>query len=132
MRVTEGSEIKIFDGLNGEWWCKLLPGSKLGCSGKGNTVIVFDFVSNCSYDCFLGVVTDQVRQQVAEPNLWLLFAPVKGAALDTIIQKATELGKERALPCIMNDMAHRLQVSRASGRSLRSAPLLGVPASLTA
>ena len=35
MRVSEGSEIKVFDGRNGEWWCKLSSGSpKTGCAGE--------------------------------------------------------------------------------------------------
>jgi hypothetical protein len=35
MRVETGTEIKIFDGRSGEWWCRLNAGStKTGCAGK--------------------------------------------------------------------------------------------------
>ena len=45
-------------------------------------------------DCIAtGILTEMIREQTQEPDLWLLFAPVKGPAMDSIVQKATELGK---------------------------------------
>lgn len=40
------------------------------------------------------------RPFAPEPDLWLLFAPIKRARLDTIIEKATELGASRLLPTV--------------------------------
>mmetsp|Transcript_40897 Transcript_40897/g.63844 ORF Transcript_40897/g.63844 Transcript_40897/m.63844 type:complete len:179 (-) Transcript_40897:19-555(-) len=33
-----------------------------------------------------------------EPDVWLLFSPVKGDATETIVQKATELGASKIVP----------------------------------
>ena len=35
---------------------------------------------------------ERTREQVAEPDVWLCFAPVKRARIDYIAEKATELG----------------------------------------
>jgi 16S rRNA (uracil1498-N3)-methyltransferase len=97
MRVETGTEIKIFDGKSGEWWCRLTAGStKTGCAGNTSCnvnicelFLDFGFVAVKTS----GVLTERIREQLEEPDLWLLFAPVKGAALDAIVQKATELGE---------------------------------------
>ncbi len=77
MRVAEGSEIKVFDGVSGEWWCRL------------------DAVAKASVH---GVLTEQRRAMAPEPDLWLVFAPVKGDGTESIVQKSTELGASRILP----------------------------------
>jgi 16S rRNA (uracil1498-N3)-methyltransferase len=41
-----------------------------------------------------------LRPQRAEPDVWLLFAPVKRARIDLIVEKATELGATRLMPVI--------------------------------
>ena len=85
MRVAEGSEIKVFDGASGEWWCRL------------------DVVAKKSVR---GVLTEQRRAMAPEPDLWLVFAPVKGDGTEIIVQKSTELGASRILPV----MTHRTVV----------------------
>jgi hypothetical protein len=61
-----------------------------------------------------GVVTEQRRGMAAEADLWIVFAPVKGAAMETIVQKATELGASRLLPIV----TQRTEVRSPSPRRL--------------
>ena len=48
----------------------------------------------------LAEIVRRSREQNAEPEIALLFAPVKRGALETIIQKATELGVARLQPVL--------------------------------
>ncbi len=43
-------------------------------------------------------VERQLRSPEPEPDLWLLFAPIKRARLDWLVEKATELGVAALLP----------------------------------
>jgi 16S rRNA (uracil1498-N3)-methyltransferase len=43
-------------------------------------------------------VERQLRLPEPEPELWLLFAPIKRARLDWLVEKATELGVSTLLP----------------------------------
>lgn len=79
MRVTQGSEIKVFDGVNGEWWCRL------------------DVVDK---KVVRGSLKEQRRAMAREPDVWLCFAPVKGEGLEIIVQKGTELGAKILAPII--------------------------------
>ncbi len=40
----------------------------------------------------------QTRPQALEPDLWLVFAPLKRDATDLVVEKATELGASAILP----------------------------------
>jgi 16S rRNA (uracil1498-N3)-methyltransferase len=40
----------------------------------------------------------QTRPQAPEPDIWLLFSPLKRDATDLVVQKATELGASALLP----------------------------------
>jgi 16S rRNA (uracil1498-N3)-methyltransferase len=42
----------------------------------------------------------QCRSQAAEPDIWLVFAPLKRDATDLVVQKATELGVAAILPVL--------------------------------
>ncbi|MAU40776.1 MAG: 16S rRNA (uracil(1498)-N(3))-methyltransferase [Kordiimonas sp.] len=71
MRCKEGDEIVLFNGFDGEWVATIVQ------VGKGKARLVVD---------------TQRQMQQQEGDLWLLFAPIKKARLDYMIQKATELG----------------------------------------
>lgn len=43
-------------------------------------------------------VEEQLRAPQAEPDLWLVFAPIKRARIDITVEKATELGVSRIQP----------------------------------
>ena len=77
MRLPNASRVAVFNGRDGEWSAVMERSGKRGC--------------------FL-TLTSAVRAQTHVPDLWLLFAPVKRAALAYLVQKATELGISRLQP----------------------------------
>ncbi len=95
LRLGPGAEVAVFNGRDGEWRARLDGVKKASCSLA---------------------VTARLRPQVAEPDLWLLFAPVKRAPIDFLAQKATELGVSALMPVIT---AHT-QVSRVNTTRLRA------------
>ena len=74
MRLAPGDELLLFNGRDGEWRAKVAGVSKRGC--------------RLSVDA-------QTRPQAIGPDLDLLIALVKRARLETIVEKATELGARR-------------------------------------
>jgi 16S rRNA (uracil1498-N3)-methyltransferase len=71
LRLTEGTEILVFNGRDGEWKARLTFPSKK----KLQLVPV-----------------EQTRPQPEAPDLHYLFAPLKVGRLDYIVQKAVEMG----------------------------------------
>ncbi|MEE8295067.1 MAG: 16S rRNA (uracil(1498)-N(3))-methyltransferase [Sphingomonadales bacterium] len=77
MRKSEGDEVSLFNGVDGEWAARISGGSKKSLGLK---------------------VLEQLKLQPQDPDLWLAFAPIKRARIDFIAQKATELGVSRLIP----------------------------------
>jgi len=77
MRRQAGEHVLLFNGTDGEWRCELTAIRK---------------------DRAQFIVLEQTRPQAPEPELTLVFAPVKRDATDLIIEKATELGVSRIAP----------------------------------
>ncbi|MHA7875379.1 16S rRNA (uracil(1498)-N(3))-methyltransferase [Roseivivax sp.] len=77
MRLAPGAVLHLFNGRDGEWRACVAEAGK-----RGGTL----------------VVEDQTRAQQMPPDLWLLFAPVKKARTDFIVEKAVEMGVRRLLP----------------------------------
>ena len=71
MRLAVGAEVALFNGHHGEWRASI---AETGKKKARLTAIL------------------QLRPQAPEPDLWLLFAAVKRARIDLIVEKATELG----------------------------------------
>ena len=71
MRREAGSELRLFNGRDGEWLARVVSIRKDRAQ--------FQLVS-------------RTREQAPEPDLWLVFAPLKRDATDLVVQKATELG----------------------------------------
>lgn len=71
MRLQAGQSLALFNGRDGEWRARIDAVSKRGVAIS---------------------VEIRLRPQSPEPNLWLLFAPVKRSRIDVIAEKATELG----------------------------------------
>lgn len=78
MRLTDGAIIRAFNGNDGEWRC-ILKTQGRSAELEPET---------------------RLRQQEAGPDLTLLFAPIKKARTDFIVEKATELGVSRIRPVI--------------------------------
>ncbi len=79
MRLKGGVHILMFNGRDGEWLAEIVK------IGKGKAVVV---------------VREMVMAQKSEPDLWYLFAPIKKARLDYMVQKATELGVSLIRPIL--------------------------------
>ncbi|MWD26640.1 16S rRNA (uracil(1498)-N(3))-methyltransferase [Aquicoccus sp. SCR17] len=77
MRLSVGAEVLLFNGRDGEWRVTVAEAGKRS-----------------------GVLEPQERTapQDGPPDLWLLFAPVKKARTDFIVEKAVELGARRIQP----------------------------------
>lgn len=89
LRLAVGAPVALFNGRDGEWLARIESVTKNGA---------------------MLAVESRRRAQAAEPDLWLVFAPVKRAPLDFLVQKATELGVSALLPAI----TRRTVVARVS------------------
>ena len=79
LRLGPGAAVALFNGCDGEWL------ARIESLARGGADVV---------------VERQLRDQRPEPDLWLVFAPVKRAPLDFLVQKATELGVAALIPAI--------------------------------
>ncbi len=95
MRLADNSEILVFDGRTGEWRARLAR------SGKRECVLH---------------VGEQERPQSDGPDVHYLFAPLKRARLDYMVQKAVELGVAAVCPV----MTRRTEVKRVNLDRLRA------------
>ncbi|BBK34550.1 16S rRNA (uracil1498-N3)-methyltransferase [Stella humosa] len=95
LRLEPGDHVALFNGRDGEWL------ARLDGIGKG-------WAS--------AALVRQLRPQVAEPDLWLAFAPIKRARLDFLAEKATELGVSVLWPVFTRHTA----VERVNDERLRA------------
>jgi 16S rRNA (uracil1498-N3)-methyltransferase len=77
LRLGAGAELALFNGRDGEWRARVEALRK-----NGGTAIALR----------------RSREQAAEPDLWLVFAPVKRARIDYLVEKASELGASALVP----------------------------------
>jgi len=71
LRLGSGARLAVFNGRDGEWLAEIEGLGKGWCSLK---------------------LLEQRRAAEPEPDLWLVFAPIKRARIDFMAEKATELG----------------------------------------
>lgn len=95
MRMVNADEFLVFNGVDGEWKVTITDANK---------------------KCTSVSVTEQTLPQINEPDMWLLFAPIKKDRTDFIIEKATELGVSKILPII----TERTQNSRVNIERLQA------------
>jgi 16S rRNA (uracil1498-N3)-methyltransferase len=79
MRATAGEELRVFDGVSGEWRASVTKVSR-------KQVVL--------------TALAQTRPQAPEPDAWLCFALLKRAKTDMVVEKATELGVSVIQPII--------------------------------
>jgi 16S rRNA (uracil1498-N3)-methyltransferase len=105
LRLPIGGEVLLFNGKDGEWLANLSAASK-----KGGEV----------------VCVSQTRTQDKVPDLWLLFAPVKGDRTDYIVEKATELGAAGIIPVITErTIVRKVNLERLQARCIEAAEQCG-------
>ena len=111
LRLDAGAELALFNGRDGEWRARIAAAAK-----RATTVELLA----------------RTRPQAPEPDVWLLFAPVKRARIDLIVEKATELGVTRLLPVITRrTIVTRVNVERLVATAIEAAEQcerLSVPA----
>ena len=106
LRLKQGDNLLLFNGGDGEWW------AELGAIGKKQAEVRLDH---------------QSRPQEDGPDLHYLFAPLKRARLDYIVQKATELGASALRPVITrHTVAERVKSERLLANAIEAAEQCGI------
>lgn len=105
MRLAVGSAILVFNGHDGEWRADVVEAGKRG-----------------------GVLTcaEQTKPLQMPPDLWLIFAPIKKARTDFIVEKAAEMGAARIVPVMTAfTNAGRVQRDRLQAHAVEAAEQCG-------
>jgi 16S rRNA (uracil1498-N3)-methyltransferase len=95
LRLAPGDAVRLFNGRDGEWSARIAAFARGAASASAEA---------------------QRRPQAAEPDVWLLFAPIKRGPLDFLVQKSVELGVSRLQPVV----TERTDVSRVNTERLRA------------
>ncbi|MEX0281386.1 MAG: 16S rRNA (uracil(1498)-N(3))-methyltransferase [Arenibacterium sp.] len=105
MRRGVGEPVALFNGRDGEWLAEIAEAGKRGG--------------------VLGVI-EQTAPLRIPPDLWLLFAPIKKARTDFIVEKATELGAARIMP-VQTDFTNseRIRQDRLQAHAVEAAEQCG-------
>ena len=105
MRAAHGSEVAVFNGRDGEWLGAVTRTGRLGGSVACRA---------------------PSRPQRRPPDLWLVFAPIKKARTDFIVEKAAEFGVARIQPVFTRyTSAERLRLDRLRAHAIEAAEQCG-------
>ncbi|MFA5901995.1 MAG: 16S rRNA (uracil(1498)-N(3))-methyltransferase [Hyphomicrobium sp.] len=106
LRLSPGAEILIFNGREGEWRARI--------SDTGRR--------RCTLSC-----GEQARPQQDGPDVHYIFAPLKHARLDYMVQKATELGVKHLQPVLTRrTVPARVNIERMRANAIEAAEQCGV------
>ena len=105
MRLTTNAYVSLFNGRDGEWRAVVTQAGKrtgeLLCEAQSAPLRV-------------------------PPDLWLLFAPIKKARTDFIVEKAVEMGAARILPVLTEQTnAERVRRDRLQAHAVEAAEQCG-------
>ncbi|MGJ8628863.1 MAG: 16S rRNA (uracil(1498)-N(3))-methyltransferase [Sulfitobacter sp.] len=105
MRLNVRAAVLVFNGRDGEWRAEVSQASK-----RGGVLIC----------------TDQTKPLQMPPDLWLIFAPIKKARTDFIVEKAAEMGASRIVP-VMTAFTNsgRVQRDRLQAHAVEAAEQCG-------
>jgi 16S rRNA (uracil1498-N3)-methyltransferase len=105
MRMGVGGHVALFNGRDGEWLAVVAE------TGKRHGVLT---------------VTEQSAPLQMPPDLWLMFAPIKKARTDFIVEKAAEMGAARIVP-VQTEFtnAERIRQDRLQAHAVESAEQCG-------
>lgn len=95
LRLAPGAAVALFNGRDGEWTARVDGFGKGGGAATAET---------------------RLREQETPADLWLVFAPIKRARLDFLVEKATELGADVLQPVL----TERTQVERVNLDRMRA------------
>jgi 16S rRNA (uracil1498-N3)-methyltransferase len=106
LRLKADAPVLVFNGKDGEWRATLAPG------GRRQAALI---------------VSERTRAQTAGCDLHFLFAPLKHARLDYLVQKAVEMGASRLQPVITRHVqASRLNLARMHANAVEAAEQCGI------
>ena len=105
MRAQPGDPVKLFDDATGEWLATVAE------TGKRRVVLT---------------VSERLRAREAVPDLWLVFAPLKKAPTNWLVEKACELGAARLVPAMTRrTVADRVNTDRMRTIAIEAAEQCG-------
>jgi 16S rRNA (uracil1498-N3)-methyltransferase len=106
LRLGRGDSILVFNGRQGEW------AARVHHEGRKDAALQ---------------IARQVRAQTSGPDLHYLFAPLKHARLDYMVQKATEMGASRLAPVFtQRTVAARVNLERMRANAIEAAEQCGI------
>lgn len=106
LRLKPGAGVLLFNGREGEWRGVLEEGEKRG---------------------MVLHVAVQTRPQTMAGDLHYLFAPLKRARLDYVVQKAVEMGVSRLQPVLTrHTQAERVNTARMRANAVEAAEQCGI------
>lgn len=106
LRLAEGDPVLLFNGRDGEWRARV---ARLGKRGG------------------ILAVGERLREQPAAGDLHVLFAPLKHARLDYLVQKMVEMGASRLQPVITQyTQVARVNLERMRANVVEAAQQCGI------
>jgi 16S rRNA (uracil1498-N3)-methyltransferase len=106
LRLKRGDGVLLFNGRDGEWQARL--------AGTGKRALT-------------AVAGERIREQPRPSDLHFLFAPLKHARLDYLVQKAVEMGASRLQPVITrHTQVARLNLDRMRANVIEAAQQCGI------
>ncbi|MEO1292311.1 MAG: 16S rRNA (uracil(1498)-N(3))-methyltransferase [Pseudomonadota bacterium] len=106
LRLETGAEIAGFNGSEGEWRCLVLE------AGKRRGLLR---------------AVSRLRPPSPPPDLWLLFAPLKKARTDFVVEKAVEMGARRLCPVFTRfTNSERVRTDRLRAQAIEAAEQCGL------
>lgn len=105
MRLAVGAHVLLFNGQDGEWRAEVVQAGK----------------RNGELSC-----VEQTKPLQMPPDLWLIFAPIKKARTDFIVEKAAEMGAARIVP-VQTDFTNsdRIRQDRLQAHAVEAAEQCG-------
>jgi 16S rRNA (uracil1498-N3)-methyltransferase len=105
MRLGPGDAVLVFNGRDGEWRAGVAEAGKRGGLLRAE---------------------ERTRSLLPPPDLWLMFAPIKKARTDFIVEKAAEMGAARILP-VQTEFtnAERIRRDRLQAHAVEAAEQCG-------
>ena len=106
LRLSQGKSVLVFNGRDGEWLAHLVP------AGRKLMALTLD---------------ERIRDQTCPGELHYLFAPLKHARLDYIVQKAVEMGASAIRPVLTRrTQAGRVNIDRMQANAIEAAEQCGL------
>ncbi len=100
MRLGKDALVKVFNGRDGEWLARVEH------AAKRNGILRAEA---------------QTAPLQAPPDLWLIFAPIRKARCDFIVEKAVELGVARLVPVQTRFTNERFREDKAMAHAIEAA-----------